>query len=104
LDANHVTSHSVAVSGLSPSTTYHYRVKSKDAAGNLATSGDLTFTTTAPAPPPTCPCSIWPPSATPETASSGDTQAVEVGLKFRADVNGYVTGIRFYKGAGNTGT
>ena len=29
---------------------------------------------------------------------------VEVGVKFRADVDGYVTGVRFYKGRGNTGT
>ncbi len=42
-----VTAHSAALSGLTASTTYHYRVKSKDAAGNLATSGDLTFATTA---------------------------------------------------------
>src|SRR5207237_5370973 len=38
-------SHQVSLGGLSGSTTYHYRVKSKDAAGNLAASGDLTFTT-----------------------------------------------------------
>jgi hypothetical protein len=41
------TSHSRVLTVLSPSTLYHYRVKSKDAAGNLATSGDYTFTTTA---------------------------------------------------------
>ena len=39
------TSHSAQLSGLSANTLYHYRVKSRDAAGNLATSGDLTFTT-----------------------------------------------------------
>jgi hypothetical protein len=36
------------LSGLTASTTYHYRVKSRDAAGNLATSNDLTFTTASP--------------------------------------------------------
>src|SRR6185436_13245054 len=30
--------------------------------------------------------------------------AVELGVRFTADVNGYVKGIRFYKGPGNTGT
>ena len=40
-----VTSHSANLSGLQASTLYHYRVKSRDAAGNLATSGDFTFTT-----------------------------------------------------------
>lgn len=42
-----VTSHSQTLTGLSATTTYHFRVKSKDAAGNLATSTDATFTTAA---------------------------------------------------------
>ena len=42
-----VTAHSVSVSELQAATAYHYRVKSKDAAGNLATSGDQTLTTAA---------------------------------------------------------
>ena len=46
------TSHSAALTGLSASTLYHYSVKSKDAAGNLATSGDFSFTTTSSTPPP----------------------------------------------------
>jgi len=45
LNASLVTSHSQTLSGLSASTTYHYRVKSRDAAGNLAVSGNHTFTT-----------------------------------------------------------
>jgi hypothetical protein len=43
-----VTSHSQALSGLAPVTVYHYRVKSRDAAGILATSADGTFMTAAP--------------------------------------------------------
>lgn len=39
------TSHSQTLSGLSAGTLYHYRVKSRDAAGNPATSPDATFTT-----------------------------------------------------------
>jgi hypothetical protein len=42
-----VTSHSQGLSGLNASTLYHFRVKSRDAAGNLATSADNTFTTSA---------------------------------------------------------
>ncbi|MCX9028215.1 MAG: carboxypeptidase regulatory-like domain-containing protein [Candidatus Methanoperedens sp.] len=48
LDSNMVTSHSRTLSGLTASNLYHYMVKSKDAAGNLATSADQTFTTSAP--------------------------------------------------------
>lgn len=40
-----VTAHSVTLSGLSAGTVYHFRVRSRDAAGNLALSSDATFTT-----------------------------------------------------------
>ena len=29
---------------------------------------------------------------------------IELGVKFRAEIDGLITGVRFYKGAGNTGT
>ena len=51
-----------------------------------------------------CPCSIWPSTAQPQVASANDPGPVNLGVKFTADVNGWITGIRFYKGAGNTGT
>jgi len=47
LDASLATSHTVDLTGLSPSTLYHYRVKSKDPSNNLAMSSDATFTTSA---------------------------------------------------------
>ena len=49
LDPSLVTSHTVQLSGLSPGTTYHYRVDSTDAGGTTS-SGDFTFTTTNAAP------------------------------------------------------
>lgn len=42
-----VTSHSVPLTGLTAGTLYHYRVQSKDAAGNPATPVTGTFTTTS---------------------------------------------------------
>jgi hypothetical protein len=45
LDTLRVTNHSAGLSGLAANSTYHYRVKSKDAAGNLAVSADNTFKT-----------------------------------------------------------
>jgi parallel beta-helix repeat protein len=47
-DAASVTSHSITLHGLSPSTKYYYAAKSCDAAGNCATSATKDFTTTAP--------------------------------------------------------
>lgn len=46
LDASPVTTHKSAISGLLPSTVYHFRVKSKDASGKESVSSDGTFTTT----------------------------------------------------------
>jgi len=45
------TSHAVTLSGLKPGTSYHYRIKSTDAAGNLAASGNKIFTTLTEIPP-----------------------------------------------------
>lgn len=45
LDTNLVTPHSVTLSGLAANSLYHYRVKSRDAAGNVSVSGDFTFKT-----------------------------------------------------------
>ena len=37
-------------------------------------------------------------------ADDDENQPVELGVKFRSDVDGFITGVRFYKGAANTGT
>ncbi|MEW6681369.1 MAG: fibronectin type III domain-containing protein [Nitrospirota bacterium] len=47
LNSTLLTTHSQALSGLAASTTYNFRVLSRDAAGNLATSGNFTFRTLA---------------------------------------------------------
>lgn len=47
VDATLVTSHSQTITGLAPSTAYHFQVKSVDGASNAATSADGTFTTAA---------------------------------------------------------
>ncbi len=49
LNASNVTSHSIALSGLSSNTTYYYAVTSKDASNNSATSSTASFTTGNPA-------------------------------------------------------
>jgi Domain of unknown function (DUF4082) len=48
--------------------------------------------------------SIWNSSATPAISWIGDPGPVTLGVKFRSDAAGRITGIRFYKGAGNNGT
>jgi hypothetical protein len=51
-----------------------------------------------------CPCSLWSDATLPGTPAVNDPQAVELGVKFRVDTDGYVTALRFYKGPQNTGT
>jgi hypothetical protein len=95
-------------SPLANSTTYTATIKGgatdprvKDEAGNaLASNFTWSFTTTSTA----IPQSIWNSSATPTNPSTSDPNAVELGVKFRSDIAGSITGIRFYKGSGNTGT
>ena len=40
----------------------------------------------------------------PASPDSGDTSAVELGLRFTAAKTGYITGVRFFKSTTNTGT
>ena len=47
---------------------------------------------------------IWPSNAVPGRVDDGPDSAVELGVKFRSDVAGTITGIRFYKADANTGT
>ncbi len=97
---------------LAPATTYTATLRGgsadptiRDAAG-LALAADVvwSFTTATTPPPPSCPCTGWNASSVPTNPQVSDPNAVELGVKFRVDVDGYVTGVRFYKGSGNTGT
>jgi hypothetical protein len=47
---------------------------------------------------------IWPSSAVPAVVDNGWDWPVELGVSFKADSSGYITGIRFYKSSANTGT
>jgi methionine-rich copper-binding protein CopC len=96
LNTTLVSTHTATISGLTLGTTYHYRVKSRDAWGNLATSGDFTFVAE-------CPCTMWDASALPAVTSAPDTTPLELGVKFQSDTAGYISGLRFYKGTNNTG-
>ena len=71
-----------------------------DDSGNLEVPGpNITLAVN----PPSCPCSIWPSTAAPASPDAGPYSPVEVGVQFRPDSNGYISGIRFYKSVTNTG-
>jgi hypothetical protein len=67
--SSYVTSHSVALSGLSASTTYDYNVTSCDQAGNCATDTGYSFNTSA-APAPSAPSTTTTTSRSRRTVSS----------------------------------
>ncbi len=95
-------------SALAGTTTYTAVVRGgssgvKDTSGNPMPA-DVSWTFTTAAPPGVCPCSLWTNSAAPGLADAGPDSPVELGIKFTADVSGWVTGVRFYKSAANTGT
>ncbi|MEO7905070.1 MAG: DUF4082 domain-containing protein, partial [Candidatus Saccharimonadales bacterium] len=73
-----------------------------DTSGNQATSAAVTVTVSNQAT--ATATSIWPASATPAIVADSDIVAVELGVKFRSSVPTTVTGVKFYKGAGNMGT
>ena len=70
----------------------------KDLAGNATGVPSWSFTVRAAAA-----SSIFD-DAVPDVASAADGSAVEVGTRFTADRDGVLSGVRFYKGAANTGT
>jgi hypothetical protein len=72
--------------------------RATDDSGNIGTrTAGVTITVN-------CPCSIWGNSVEPTNTTSRDASAAELGVKFRSARAGTITGVRFYKGAGNTGT
>jgi methionine-rich copper-binding protein CopC len=75
----------------------------RDDAGNaMATDFTASFTTAAALG--AGPFSLWDDTAVPLVPAQNDSSAVELGVKFRSDAAGFITGLRFYKGTGNTGT
>jgi hypothetical protein len=80
--------------------THTLTAVARDAAGNTATSTAATITVNNAA---SSSSTIWNASATPNGIVTSDKNPVELGVRFRADMNGTITDVRFYKGATNTG-
>jgi hypothetical protein len=86
---------SATVTGLTNGTSYTFKVTATNGVGTSPAS---------PASAAIVPQATILDFANPSEADSGDTLPVELGVKFKADVNGSVTGIRFYKASTNAGT
>ncbi len=102
VDATNTVATFTPSTALSSGVAYTATVSgAKDQQGNTMSPFSWSFTTGGPA---ACPCSIFSSDQAPASGSSADATPTEVGVKFRADTSGFVTGVRFYKGAANTGT
>jgi hypothetical protein len=88
-----VTSHSATLTGLTDATLYHYRVRSRDAANNVAVSGDFTFTT----------LDGTPPSVTVTAPPPGSTVSGTVTITATASDNVGVVGVQFKVDGANLG-
>ena len=86
---------SATVSGLTNGTAYTFKVAAINAVG----TGEQSLATAAVKPQDT----IFD-FATPALPDAGDPSSVELGVKFTASTEGWVTGIRYYKAAANTGS
>ena len=90
------------------SGTANIRVRGFDDSGNMSVPGaagsstNINVTVSGGAQAGTY--SVFQPSVVPQITLENDGAAVSLGMKFRATQNGYVTGVRYYKGAGATGT
>ncbi|MDB5586621.1 MAG: hypothetical protein JWP26_1591 [Devosia sp.] len=83
--------------GYTGAASFNYAVA--DGRGGTASAGVSLTVSSVPAG-----TTLFAANATPATASVNDTGSVELGMKFTVASNGTVTGMRFYKGAQNTGT
>src|SRR5438552_3742989 len=98
LNSSLLTAHAVTLTGLLATTTYHYRVKSRDAAGNLATSADFTLTTLIAVPDTT-------PPSVPTSLSASAVSSSQINLSWTASTDNVgVAGYTIYRGGSQIAT
>ena len=95
---------------LTASTTYTVTITGgasgvKDLAGNaLVSNYSWSFTTAASGGGGGTTYTVFQPTDIPSVPLANDEAAIELGMRFRSTQNGFITGVRYYKGAGATGT
>ena len=97
LNTTMVMNHSQPLTALKAGQLYHYRVLSTDANNNLATSGDLTFTTSATA-------DTTPPTVSITAPASGATVSGTVSVTANASDNVAVASVQFRVDGSNVGS
>ncbi|WP_258068531.1 DUF4082 domain-containing protein, partial [Arthrobacter sp. N199823] len=94
----------VPSAALAKSTSYTATVSATGVGGGSVTAGAVWSFTTVKPDSTGCPCGLYQDSAVPSVLSIADGTPLSLGVKFSAASAGTVTGVKFYKGPGNTGT
>jgi hypothetical protein len=91
---------------VSASGIYTIKCRGFDDSGNMEgeTASNVVSITVSGSAPVNFPLSLFAPGSAPATVDANDGQSIELGMKFQSAEAGFITGIRFYKGPGNTGT
>ncbi|MDR6506665.1 DUF4082 domain-containing protein [Arthrobacter oryzae] len=91
---------------LDPATTYTAALgATATGGGSLTAGGRWSFTTVvAPLPPGVCPCGLYDDTVLPGVQEFRDGVPLTLGVRFYSTTAGTITGVRFFKSAGNTGT
>jgi len=89
-----------STSALAGNATFTASVRASDGMGNLMPAAHTwTFTTAAAG---ACPCTLFRPTDSP--GNFAVDSPVELGTRIRVAQNGWITGVRFYKSAGDPGS
>ncbi|MEO8222876.1 MAG: DUF4082 domain-containing protein, partial [Specibacter sp.] len=90
---------------LAPNTSYTATISATSAGAPVTSGASWAFKTVLPdALAGNCPCSMYQDSSTPTVLSIADGTSLSLGVKFSPTLNGTISGVKFYKGPGNTGT
>ncbi|MFF1385648.1 DUF4082 domain-containing protein [Arthrobacter sp. NPDC058288] len=91
---------------LEAATSYTATLTATSTTGQpLSTGGTWTFTTVpSPRTEGVCPCTLYQDTVTPGVPEFNDGVPLTLGVRFASSSSGQITGIRYYKAAGNTGT
>ncbi|MES2689418.1 MAG: N,N-dimethylformamidase beta subunit family domain-containing protein [Bacteroidota bacterium] len=82
--------------------TVALKTRAVDDWGNLSAASAATNVVVEAQP---CPCTLFASSSVPASIDNRDNgTGIELGMKFRSTVNGYISAIRFYKGSSGNGT